>query len=287
MAAQSRLHIKLTHDLVLRKIRPSESPVYNNTLRGVWEVNESLIAKIARALLADYDAHRPGQIFGDPAFTVTLAEAFELQRQVAALRAARGEAVAGYKIGCISAAVQRQLGLDRPAFGHVFATELYPSGTVVDAAAFDGFAIEGEFAVRLGEDLKIAFVFPVIELHNNVFRGPAPTSQELIANNALHAGVVLPPLEIPCPEPAELTGATIAVYRNGELLGSANADAIPGGPLASLVKVSEHIASTGGALQPGQIVLTGSPLPLYPVRPGDHIMVRGPQSTAVELFARA
>jgi 2-keto-4-pentenoate hydratase len=236
--------------------------------------------------LADYDAHRPGRIFEDAAFTLTIAEAFEVQRQVAALRVARGEALAGYKIGCISEAVQRQLGLDRPAFGHLFATEFYRSGAVVDAAAFDCLAIEGEFAVRMGADLSIASVFPVIELHNNVFRGAVRTPQELIANNALHAGVVLPPLEIPCPDPAELVCETISVFLNGELLGSAMGGAIPGGPLASVAKVAEHIASLGGALQPDQIVLTGSPLPLYPARPGDLIALRGPQSTEVELSVR-
>jgi 2-keto-4-pentenoate hydratase len=248
-------------------------------------MTESQIAKIARRQLADYDAHRPGRIFEDPGFTLTLAEAFAVQRQVAGLRAARGEAIAGYKIGCISEAVQRQLGLDQPAFGYLFATELYRTGAVLDVASFEGLAIEGEFAVRLGGDLSVASLFPVIELHNNVFRRAVPTSPELIANNALHAGVVLPAQEIP--DPAEPIGDTLAVYRNGELLGSAHGDAIPGGPFASLAKVAEHLASAGGALEPGQIVLTGSPLPLYPVRPGDHIVVRGPQSLEVELFLRA
>ena len=55
---------------------------------------------------------------------------------------------------------------------------------------------------------------------------------------------------------------------------------------SSLAKVAGHLASTGGALKPGQIVLTGSPLPLYPVWPGDHIVVRGPHSTMVELTVR-
>jgi 2-keto-4-pentenoate hydratase len=247
---------------------------------------KSPIAEIARRQLADYDAHRPGRVFEDAAFTLTLAEAFEVQRQVAALRAARGEAVAGYKIGCISEAVRRQLGLDRPAFGHLFASELYRSGTVVDASAFDCLTIEGEFAVRVAGDLSIASVYPVIELHNNIFRGPRPTSPELIANNALHAGVVLPSREIPCPDPAELNCEMISVFRNGELLGSAKGGDIPGGPFASLAKVAEHLASVGGALKPDQIVLAGSPLPLYPVRPGDHIVVRGPQSITVEVFVR-
>jgi 2-keto-4-pentenoate hydratase len=247
---------------------------------------EPPIAEIARRQLADYDAHRPGRIFADAAFTLTLAEAFEVQRQVAALRVARGEAIAGCKIGCISEAVQRQLGLDQPAFGHLFATELYRSGTVLSAAAFDHLSIEGEFAVRMGADLAIASVFPVIELHNHVFRGAAPTSQELIANNALHAGVVLPPREVLNPNSTELIQATIAVFRDGELLGTAEGGAIPGGLRASIAKVAEHLARTGGALQPGQIVLTGSPLPLYPVWPGNHIVVRGPHSTEVELFVR-
>jgi len=250
-------------------------------------MTESPMAEIARRQLADYDAHQPGRIFADAAFTLTIAEAFALQRQVAALRAARGEAVAGYKIGCISEGVQRQLGLDRPAFGHLFATELYLSGAVLDCAAFDGLAIEGEFAVRIAGGLSIASVFPVIELHNNIFRGAVPTPQELIANNALHAGVVLPPIEIPCPDPAELVRENISVFRNGELLGIAQGGAIPGGPLASLGRVAEHVASFGGVLKAGQIVLTGSPLQLYPVGPGDHIVVRGPQSIEVELSMRA
>jgi 2-keto-4-pentenoate hydratase len=250
------------------------------------EVDESRIAEIARRQLADYDAHRPGRIFADAAFTLTIDEAFEVQRQVAALRAARGETVAGYKIGCVSEAVQRQLGLRQPAFGHLFATEIYRSGAVLDAAAFDGLAIEGEFAVRIAGDLTVASVFPIIELHNNVFRRDVPTSQELIANNALHAGVVLSAREIPCPDAGDLTRQTLSVYLNGELLGTATGGAIPGGPLSSLAKVAGHLASAGGALKPGQIVLTGSPLPLYPVRPGDHIVVRGPQSTQVEFTVR-
>lgn len=241
---------------------------------------------IARGLLADYDAHRPGQIFADPRFSLTTVEAYEVQRQVAALRVARGEAITGYKIGCISEAVQRQLGLQQPAFGHLFSSEIYSSGAILDASAFDGLAIEGELAGRLDEVGSIASVFPVIELHNHVFRGAAPTSQELIANNALHAGVVMPRAEISHFESGELMHATFSVYRNGKMLGRAEASAIPGGPNASLAKVAEHVASTGGTLQAGQLVLTGSPLPLYPVRPNDCITVRGPQSSIVELSVR-
>jgi len=94
------------------------------------------LADIARRQLADYDVHRPGGFFVDAPFRLTVAQAYEIQRQVAALRVTRGEGIAGYKIGCVSDAVQRQLQIDRPVFGHLFTTEIHPSNVMLDPAAF-------------------------------------------------------------------------------------------------------------------------------------------------------
>ncbi|MFN7925891.1 MAG: fumarylacetoacetate hydrolase family protein [Bryobacteraceae bacterium] len=239
------------------------------------------LSELARRQLADYDAHHPGLVFRDASSALSIAEAYAVQRQVAALRVARGEPVAGYKIGCVSEPVQRQLGIDRPVFGYVFGSELHASGVALDAACFEGLAIEGEFAVRIAEDIPdpewvirhperaIGEVLPVIELHNNVFRGATRTAAELIANNALHAGVVLP-----AGGGSRELRDRIAVFRNGEELGVARAEAIPGGLLESVRSVAVHVASWGGTLRRGDLVLTGSPLPLYAVAPGDSIWVR-------------
>jgi len=257
-------------------------------------VTAARIAEIARRQVADYDAHTPGRIFADRAFSLTRAEAYAVQRHMTVLREARGEACAGYKIGCVSPAVQRRLGIGRPAFGRLFASEIYRSGVALDAGNFESLAIEGEFAFRIAEDIPgavwlrknwqraMASFFPVIELHNHVFRRPTHTAEELIANNALHAGVVLPEREESFVHPSELEAKTISVFRNGLPLGTAAASAVPGGPCASLLEVVRHLASTGLALKRGQIVLTGSPLPLYPVAPGDHIRVESPSSGHAE-----
>lgn len=169
----------------------------------------SAIAEISRRQLADYDAHRPGRIFEDPCFRLSFDEAYAVQIQTAALRTARGEAIGGYKVGCLSEPIQRQLNVDQPVFGHLFDTEFFRSGAVLDPAAFDCLAIEGELAVRVAEDIPdasrlptdptrlIASAFVVIELHNHVFRAATRTAQELIANNTFHAGVILPSLEFP------------------------------------------------------------------------------------------
>jgi 2-keto-4-pentenoate hydratase len=255
------------------------------------------IADLARQQLADYDAHTPGLVFADRAFSLTVAEAYAVQREMARLRACRGERVCGYKIGCVSKAVQQQLGIHTPVFGYLFETEMFRSGVLLDTSRFECLAIEGEFAVRVGQDIPgvawlrehparaIASVFPVIELHNNVFRGCRGTAQELVANNAFHAGVVLPSAEVPWGgDPADVERKSISVFRGRESLGTASASALPGGPLASLLEVLENLGPNGLRLRRDDIVLTGSPLPLYPAASGDHITVESPGSGMAELI---
>ena len=66
-------------------------------------------------------------------------------------------------------------------------------------------AMEAEFGIILNRDLKpelisfeyilesIESIYPLIEIHNLVFYGDAPHGAELLANNAVHAGVILGP----------------------------------------------------------------------------------------------
>ena len=251
---------------------------------------DSQIDELAIRQLADYDAHRPGQIFGEPSFRLSLDEAYAVQSCAAELRVARGETPGGYKIGCISESIRRQLGVDQPVFGHLFLNEFFRSGDQLGASAFDGLAIEGELAVRLARDIHhpsqlsddpaqfIASAFAVIELHNYVFRAPSQTVEELIANNAFHAGVVLPLAEFPLDDPEQLS-APISVRRNGELLGTA----IPAAPLESVLNIVKHVSMFGRKVRKGQILLTGSPLPLYPVFPGDEIEVSDPGAGRVRV----
>jgi 2-keto-4-pentenoate hydratase len=238
-------------------------------------VNEYAIAEFARRQLADYDARTPSRSFADPVFAPTINEAYDAQHQVAELRVKRGEPIGGYKIGCVSRTVQKQLGVDYPVFGYLFVSELHSTGTPIRADRFPSLAIEGEFAVRVGNEREIASVFPVIELHNHVIWRTKATPEELIANNCLHAGVVLPRIEPPY---AGAASNAISVVRNRELLGSATAG------IESFTKVINHLAMRGMSLQPGQIVLTGSPLPLYPAGPGDHIVVESGGLGRVELL---
>ena len=246
-------------------------------------------SELAKQQLADYDRHCPGTLFAgfeNNHAAMTIEDAYRLQMEVAELRMERGEPIAGYKVGCISSTVQAQLGLDRPVFGRLYMTELHRSGVTLDPSQYDGLAIEGELAVRLAQDIPnrewlsshrreaIASGFAVIELHNYVFRNAPLTAQELIGNNAIHAGVVLPLEEVEISDPDELLDPPLSVWRNGERLGIATGRALPDGPFGSVMRLVDHLERFGHNLRRGQLVLTGSPLPLYRVMAGDFIEVR-------------
>jgi 2-keto-4-pentenoate hydratase len=156
--------------------------------------------QLARRQLADYDRGEPGSAFAEE-ITLTLKDAYQVQSLVADLRIARGERVIGYKVGCTSPLIRKRLGAERPVFGRLFEGECFKSGSRLPSARFCNPAIEGELAVELSRDLEagadqlqirdaIGSVFPVIELHNLIFRRSQPSPQELVANNAIHAGFV-------------------------------------------------------------------------------------------------
>lgn len=248
-------------------------------------MTDAALQRLAQRQLADYDAHKPGSAFAETGITLAVEEAYAVQLAVARLRQSRGERVAGYKIGCVSPATQQQIGIEHPVVGHLWDGELASSPAHLPSERFDGPGIEGEFAVRLSSDIPntaaiaeapaqfVESVFPVIELHNFVFRGPKPRAAELIANNAVHAGVVLDAAnESHSDEPRD-----ISVLINGELRGKANVN-----PLATLRALAERASALDLPLKAGHILLTGSPLPLYTVEPGDTVVVTTSEGVSIE-----
>ena len=232
------------------------------------------IEELAARQIADYRRLTPGTFFGEQREPLTLEEAYCVQREVSLLRAHSGERVAGYKVGCTSAEIERRFGLRGPIYAVLFESELRQSGEQLDASAFANLAIEGEMAARIGEDGAIAAVFPVIELHNLVFRSNPKTLAELVVNNGLNAGVVLPDetMDLKAPEQRGAS-ASLRVLVNGKSIEEGALWSLPGGARASLNWLEENLKRRGGSLLPGQLLLTGTPLGIHRVHPGDHVEV--------------
>ena len=167
-------------------------------------ISKKEINLFAQKILEDYDAKNPGTIFKDK-IKINNADALLLQSAVSKLRKKRGEEIIGYKIGCVLKDTQRKMGFTEPACGLLWKNELYTNGVSLSKKNYSNPAMEAEFGIILNRDLKPDFVtfdyilesieaiFPLIEIHNLVFHGEPPHGAELLANNAIHAGVVLGP----------------------------------------------------------------------------------------------
>ena len=156
----------------------------------------------AQKVLEDYDAKNPGTIFKDK-INISNADALNVQSEVSKLRKKRGEEVIGYKIGCVTKETQQKMGFLQPAYGRLWNKELHTNGVNLNKKNYTNPAMEAEFGIKLNCDLNpnlissdyiidsIESIYPLIEIHNLIFYGDPPHGAELLANNAIHAGVIL------------------------------------------------------------------------------------------------
>jgi len=231
------------------------------------------IQELADRQWRDYRAREPGMCFADPGFSLDVSEAYELQDAVAALRVYAGDCLVGYKVGCTGPGTVQQFGIEGPIRGCLFESEVYKHRYTVTSRGFANLAIEGEMAVLIGSDGTLGAVFPVIELHHFVFRGVRRTLAELVANNGLNGGFVLPHERWLASREYVRKNGALSVRINGHLIASGELWPRSGGADASLDWLRSHLAKYRRTLVPGYIILVGTPFGLYTVRSRDRITV--------------
>ncbi len=170
--------------------------------------------------------------------------------------------------------IRKRLNAEHPVFGRLFDTECWPSGTSLPANNFAGLAIEGELAIRLSHDLyadevndatieaSIESVFPVIELHNLVFRQNYPSVEELVTNNAIHAGFVRTDNGV---VDFASDSSSLRIEMNDAEVATVSDPALTQTILTSLNWLTSELGRLGHHLQAGQTVLCGSVADLFPI----------------------
>jgi len=221
----------------------------------------------------DYQQGTPGTAFADPEISLTLEEAYNVQIGFAGLRCAAGDAIAGYKVGCIGPGVVKQFGMSGPIHARLFRSEIRSSGEALRYSSYANPAIEGEMALRIGVGGSITAAFPVIELHQFVFRASRKTLAELVANNGINAGAVIP-RHLETRSLDDWANAhTLSVAINGVAVDAGSLWAMAGGAAEAVDWLRRDLDRFGEALKPGDLVLAGTPLGLHSVRAGDHVIV--------------
>ena len=236
-------------------------------------LSQNEIDAFSKKILEDYDAKNPGTIFKNK-IKISNSDALMLQSTVSKLREKRGEEVIGYKIGCVLKETQKKMGFTQPAWGTLWRNELHKSGITLNRKDYSNPAMEAEFGIILNRDLQpenISFehiidsidsIYPLIEIHNLVFHGDAPHGAELLANNAIHAGVILGPKN-KLPDNNQVTDLKL-IY-DKQIVDTWTNKKWPQDMLSEVMWLVKEQAKTKNILKKGNLILTGAygfPVPI-------------------------
>jgi 2-keto-4-pentenoate hydratase len=241
------------------------------------------IAELAAQLDQAMQTRQPIAPFSESLGLTSVPDAYAIQAQWTALRAARGEKVVGRKIGLTSLAIQKQLGVSEPDFGSLWESSHYTaisSRADIPASDFVQPRMEGEIAFLIGRPLCGPHVTPqevlaatdalalVVEIVASRIADWRIKLVDTIADNASYGGFVLGPWDRRL-RTADLRLLGMTISKNGEPAAEGVGAAAMGHPALSVAWLANKLSEFDVSLQPGDVVLSGGITPMQPVAPGD------------------
>lgn len=206
--------------------------------------------------------------------------AYAVQRAGIAARIAAGATVVGRKVGLTSAAVQAQIGVDRPDFGVLLDDMGFADGASVSTHGLLQPKIEAEVAFVLGADLAegdlddaqiraaVAQVLPALEIVDSRIAGWDITFADTVADNGSSALFVLGTSTATLDD-VEPVDVEMSMTRGGEVVSTGSGAACLGDPLNALAWLARTARDFGEPLRAGQVILSGALGPMVPVTAGD------------------
>lgn len=220
----------------------------------------------------------PPLIQRDP--TLTIDNAYAISLDFLARRRKDGERVVGKKIGVTSKAVQDMLGVHQPDFG--FLTDwMHVDGDIdVDAKALIAPRAEAEIAFMLKHPLvgpgvtsadviaATESIAPCFEIVDSRITDWKIGIVDTVSDNASCGVFVIGDARLD-PTAHDLPALHVAVTKNGEPLSEGLGAAVQGDPAQAVAWLANTLGTYGVTLDAGDIILSGSLVPLAPASKGD------------------
>ena len=214
----------------------------------------------------------------DPSLTID--DAYAVSLDFLSRRLEDGERVVGKKIGVTSKAVQDMLGVHQPDFG--FLTDwMHVEGDIdVDAKGLIAPRAEAEIAFILKDSLNgpgvtaeqviaaTQSVIPCFEIVDSRIQDWKIGIVDTVADNA-SCGVYVLGQERLDPRDFDLPNLHVAVSKNGAPLSEGYGHAVQGDPAQAVAWLANTLGAYGVTLDAGDVILSGSLVPLAPALKGD------------------
>jgi 2-oxopent-4-enoate/cis-2-oxohex-4-enoate hydratase len=250
-------------------------------------MNDESIARYGDELFAALRGRRTVEPLTARAPGITIDDAYAISRRLLERRIAEGERVIGKKIGVTSLPVQRALDVHQPDFG--FLTDRMvcdDGGEVPISRALIQPRAEGELAFELGRDLSgpgiteadvlaaTECVRPCFEIVDSRIRDWRIRIEDTVADNASSGLFALGRDALDPKRGFDFVSCGMVVWKNGAVVSTGAGAAALGSPLTCVAWLANTLGRYGIALRAGEMVLSGSLVPLEPVAPGDVMRLR-------------
>lgn len=244
-------------------------------------MDAGLIAHWGDELFAAHAGRRtlPPLSSSDPCITID--DAYQISLAFLSRRVEGGERLVGKKIGVTSRVVMDMLGVRQPDFGFLTdAMEVANGASVSIGQKLIQPRAEGEIAFRLNKDLKgpgvdeaavisaTASVHPCIEIVDSRIADWKIRIEDTVADNA-SCGLFVVGAGSGDPQRFDFTTCGAVVWKNDEIISTGAGAAALGSPVAAVAWLANTLGHYGIGLSAGDIILSGSLVPLEPVRAGD------------------
>lgn len=250
---------------------------------AVIETNVELVAQALRSAELSQTAIVPirPQLGGEDA-NVDIAYAVQELNTQRALQ--EGRRLVGRKIGLTSIAVQKQLGVDSPDFGMLFADMSYGDGEVIPAGLLIQPKVEAEIAFVIKADLTkekhtyadiisaTDYALPAIEIVDSRIENWKISLIDTVADNASSAAFVLGSRPVKL-ENLDLVNCKMSMTRGDEIVSQGVGKACLANPMNAAIWLADEMVRRGRPLLAGDIILTGALGPMVVANPGDEFRV--------------
>jgi 2-oxopent-4-enoate/cis-2-oxohex-4-enoate hydratase len=228
---------------------------------------------------------------------LTIDDAYQISTRMVKNRLERdGEKIIGKKIGVTSKAVQEMLDVHQPDFGYLTDAMRFDDGASMPiSTALIQPRAEGEIAFVLGKSLKgpgvtdedvleaTEYVSACFEIVDSRVHDWKVRIQDTIADNA-SCGLFLLGEEKVDPRSLDFPNLHMRIEKNGAPLSEGYGRAALGSPVHCVTWLANTLGQYGITLDAGDVILSGSLVPLEPVVAGDEmkLTVEGVGSASVK-----
>jgi 2-oxopent-4-enoate/cis-2-oxohex-4-enoate hydratase len=247
-------------------------------------LNEQLIHELGDTLFRALENRTTIAPLTETHPAITVDDAYRISLRLLENRLAKGEQVIGKKIGVTSQAVMDMLNVHQPDFGFMTDAMRHDGDMPISQLLIQPRA-EGELAFILKKDLvgpgvtmadviaATEAIVPCFEVVDSRIHDWKIKIQDTVSDNASCGLFTINESAAINPDGFDLSTCVMTVTKNGKEISRGLGSAAMGNPAICVAWLANTLGEFGIKLNAGDVILSGSLVPLEPVQAGDSMTV--------------